>query len=127
VEHIYRGILFIFDRHHLEHAGFICVKAHSCVVVGGSRSNGDRNVSIFPILILLSRFYINLKVNVDVMFCLIHLHLLQGDAHTRFPGLRTPSRIPQSPSRVPRGRPSSDCMFKSFLMLNAKHLINMLL
>ncbi|KAL5075599.1 hypothetical protein RYX36_014583 [Vicia faba] len=43
VEHIYRGILFIFDRHHLEHAGFICVKAHSCVVVGGSRSNGDRN------------------------------------------------------------------------------------
>ncbi|WJX34072.1 hypothetical protein P8452_22220 [Trifolium repens] len=74
VEHIYRGILFIFDRHHLEHAGFICVKAHSCVVVGGSRSNGDRN----------------------------------GDAHTRFPGLRTPSRIPQSPSRVPRGRPSSD-------------------
>ncbi|XP_045816129.1 putative transcription elongation factor SPT5 homolog 1 [Trifolium pratense] len=74
VEHIYRGILFIFDRHHLEHAGFICVKAHSCVVVGGSRSNGDRN----------------------------------GDAHTRFNGLRTPSRIPQSPSRVPRGRPSSD-------------------
>ncbi|MCI04615.1 putative transcription elongation factor SPT5, partial [Trifolium medium] len=31
-----------------------------------------------------------------------------GDAHTRFNGLRTPSRIPQSPSRVPRGRPSSD-------------------
>ncbi|GAU49387.1 hypothetical protein TSUD_407230 [Trifolium subterraneum] len=74
VEHIYRGILFLFDRHHLEHAGFICVKAHSCVVVGGSRSNGDRN----------------------------------GDAHTRFNGLRTPSRIPQSPSRVPRGRSSSD-------------------
>ncbi|XP_027339266.1 putative transcription elongation factor SPT5 homolog 1 [Abrus precatorius] len=43
VEHIYRGILFIFDRHHLEHAGFICAKAQSCVVVGGSRSNGDRN------------------------------------------------------------------------------------
>ncbi|KAK7351044.1 hypothetical protein VNO77_10188 [Canavalia gladiata] len=43
VEHIYRGILFIFDRHHLEHAGFICAKAQSCVIVGGSRSNGDRN------------------------------------------------------------------------------------
>ncbi|XP_020235958.1 putative transcription elongation factor SPT5 homolog 1 [Cajanus cajan] len=43
VEHIYRGILFIFDRHHLEHAGFLCAKAQSCVVVGGSRSGGDRN------------------------------------------------------------------------------------
>ncbi|KAK7351051.1 hypothetical protein VNO77_10199 [Canavalia gladiata] len=28
VEHIYRGIFFIFDRHHLEHAGFICAKAN---------------------------------------------------------------------------------------------------
>ncbi|KAG7032847.1 putative transcription elongation factor SPT5-like 1 [Cucurbita argyrosperma subsp. argyrosperma] len=43
VEHIYRGVLFIYDRHHLEHAGFICVKSHSCVVVGGSRTNGNRN------------------------------------------------------------------------------------
>lgn len=43
VQHIFRGILFINDRHHLEHAGFICAKSHSCVVVGGSRSNGDRN------------------------------------------------------------------------------------
>ncbi|KAL5560448.1 hypothetical protein UlMin_036659 [Ulmus minor] len=43
VEHIYKGILFINDRHHLEHAGFICAKAQSCVVVGGSRSHGDRN------------------------------------------------------------------------------------
>lgn len=43
VEHIYRGILFIHDRHHLEHAGFICAKSSSCVVVGGSRANGDRN------------------------------------------------------------------------------------
>ncbi|XP_062098611.1 putative transcription elongation factor SPT5 homolog 1 [Humulus lupulus] len=43
VEHIYKGVLFIFDRHHLEHAGFICAKSQSCVVVGGSRSNGDRN------------------------------------------------------------------------------------
>ncbi|XP_021887718.1 putative transcription elongation factor SPT5 homolog 1 isoform X2 [Carica papaya] len=43
VEHIYRGLLFIYDRHHLEHAGFICAKASSCVIVGGSRSNNDRN------------------------------------------------------------------------------------
>ncbi|XP_011047385.1 PREDICTED: putative transcription elongation factor SPT5 homolog 1 [Populus euphratica] len=43
VEHIYRGVLFIYDRHHLEHAGYICAKSHSCVVIGGSRSNGDRN------------------------------------------------------------------------------------
>lgn len=56
MEHIYRGILFIFDRHHLEHAGFICAKAQSCVVVGGSRSNGDRNVPNFPILIPM-RFF----------------------------------------------------------------------
>ncbi|KAE9608921.1 hypothetical protein Lal_00020321 [Lupinus albus] len=71
VEHIYRGILFICDRHHLEHAGFICVKAQSCIVVGGSRSNGDRN----------------------------------GDAYSRFASLRTPTRIPQSPSRFSRGGP----------------------
>ncbi|XP_061348102.1 putative transcription elongation factor SPT5 homolog 1 [Gastrolobium bilobum] len=74
VEHIYRGILFIFDRHHLEHAGFICTKAQSCVVVGGSRSNGDRN----------------------------------GDAYSRFPSLRAPPRIPQSPRRFPRGGPPID-------------------
>lgn len=53
MEHIYRRILFIFDRHHLEHAGFICAKAQSCVVVGGSRSSGDRNVPGFPIFILM--------------------------------------------------------------------------
>ncbi|XP_022851445.1 putative transcription elongation factor SPT5 homolog 1 [Olea europaea var. sylvestris] len=43
VEHIYKGILFIYDRHHLEHAGFICAKSESCMMVGGSRANGDRN------------------------------------------------------------------------------------
>ncbi|KAM1135826.1 hypothetical protein ACFX13_034746 [Malus domestica] len=43
VQHIYRGVLFIFDRHHLEHAGFICVKSHNCALVGGSRASGDRN------------------------------------------------------------------------------------
>ncbi|KAK4340924.1 hypothetical protein RND71_039425 [Anisodus tanguticus] len=43
VEHIFRGVVFIYDRHHLEHAGFICAKTQSCVLVGGSRANGDRN------------------------------------------------------------------------------------
>ncbi|KAI3927552.1 hypothetical protein MKW92_035048, partial [Papaver armeniacum] len=43
VEHIYRGMLFINDRHHLEHAGYICAKSQACMVVGGSRVNGDRN------------------------------------------------------------------------------------
>ncbi|KAA3485077.1 Global transcription factor group A2 isoform 1 [Gossypium australe] len=43
VEHIYKGVLFVYDRHHLEHAGFICAKADSCCIVGGSRSNGDRS------------------------------------------------------------------------------------
>ncbi|XXG54874.1 hypothetical protein AAC387_Pa03g2645 [Persea americana] len=43
VEHIYRGVLFIYDRHHLEHAGYICAKAQSCVLVGGSRGGSDRN------------------------------------------------------------------------------------
>ncbi|CAN0928559.1 Putative transcription elongation factor SPT5 homolog 1 [Linum grandiflorum] len=43
VEHIFRQILFIHDRHHLEHAGFICAKAQACGLVGGSRSNGNRN------------------------------------------------------------------------------------
>ncbi|OQU85804.1 hypothetical protein SORBI_3004G313400 [Sorghum bicolor] len=36
VEHIHRGILFIYDRHYLEHSGFICAKAQSCFLVGGS-------------------------------------------------------------------------------------------
>ncbi|RYR06398.1 hypothetical protein Ahy_B06g086131 isoform A [Arachis hypogaea] len=74
VEHIYRGFLFIYDRHHLEHAGFICARACSCLVVGGSRSSGDRN----------------------------------GDAYSRFRGLRTPPRIPQSPRRFSRGGPPID-------------------
>ncbi|MCL7034964.1 hypothetical protein MKW94_004064 [Papaver nudicaule] len=43
VEHIYRGMLFINDRHHLEHAGYICAKSQACMVIGGSRVNGDRN------------------------------------------------------------------------------------
>ncbi|KZV17344.1 suppressor of ty [Dorcoceras hygrometricum] len=47
VEHIYKGILFVYDRHHLEHAGFICVKSESCMMVGGSRANGDRSANGF--------------------------------------------------------------------------------
>ncbi|XP_019168250.1 PREDICTED: putative transcription elongation factor SPT5 homolog 1 [Ipomoea nil] len=47
VEHIYRGMVFIYDRHHLEHAGFICAKAQSCVLFGGSRPNGDRKAGPF--------------------------------------------------------------------------------
>ncbi|XP_010424426.1 PREDICTED: putative transcription elongation factor SPT5 homolog 1 [Camelina sativa] len=43
VKHIYKGVLFIYDRHHLEHAGFICAKCTSCIVVGGSRSGANRN------------------------------------------------------------------------------------
>ncbi|KAK8633180.1 hypothetical protein V6N13_014028 [Hibiscus sabdariffa] len=36
--------LFLYDRHHLEHAGFICAKASSCCVIGGSCSNAARNI-----------------------------------------------------------------------------------
>ncbi|GER39866.1 transcription elongation factor SPT5 [Striga asiatica] len=45
VEHIYRGILFIYDRNHHMHYGYICVKSESCVVVGGGglRANDDIN------------------------------------------------------------------------------------
>ncbi|PNT69552.1 hypothetical protein BRADI_3g57590v3 [Brachypodium distachyon] len=39
VEHIHKGILFIHDRHYLEHSGFICAKARSCFLVGGSIGN----------------------------------------------------------------------------------------
>ncbi|GFP89849.1 putative transcription elongation factor spt5 homolog 1 [Phtheirospermum japonicum] len=44
VEHIYRETLFIYDCHQLGHGGFICVKSDSCMMVGGSRANGDRNI-----------------------------------------------------------------------------------
>ncbi|XP_019188292.1 PREDICTED: putative transcription elongation factor SPT5 homolog 1 [Ipomoea nil] len=47
VEHIYRGMVFIYDRHHLEHGGFICAKAQSCVLFGGSRPNADRKAGPF--------------------------------------------------------------------------------
>ncbi|KAL7117819.1 hypothetical protein ACP275_03G096900 [Erythranthe tilingii] len=51
VEHIYKGVLFIHDRHHLEHTGFICVKSGSCMIMGGSRANSDRDGNT-----LISRF-----------------------------------------------------------------------
>ncbi|MCL7033783.1 hypothetical protein MKW94_014193 [Papaver nudicaule] len=38
VEHIHKGILFVKDFHHLEHSGFICVKAQSCLLMGGSHN-----------------------------------------------------------------------------------------
>ncbi|MCL7044681.1 hypothetical protein MKW94_005301, partial [Papaver nudicaule] len=38
VEHILKGILFIKDRHHVEHSGYICAKAQSCILMGGSRT-----------------------------------------------------------------------------------------
>ncbi|MCL7031569.1 hypothetical protein MKW94_025758 [Papaver nudicaule] len=38
VVHIHKGILFIKDRHHMEHSGFICVKAQSCLLMGGSHA-----------------------------------------------------------------------------------------
>ncbi|XP_057469186.1 putative transcription elongation factor SPT5 homolog 1 isoform X1 [Actinidia eriantha] len=78
VERIYRGILFIYDRHHLEHAGFICAKSQSCIVVGGSRVNSDRNGGS-----LASRY-----------------------AHLRSPALvpQSPGRLPRGPPMESIGR-----------------------
>ncbi|KAH7297506.1 hypothetical protein KP509_26G072300 [Ceratopteris richardii] len=39
VEHIFRNVLFIYDRHHLENGGYICVRGRSCAALGGSRSS----------------------------------------------------------------------------------------
>lgn len=44
VEQIHRGMLFIFSRNHNEHTGYICAKAQSCVLIGGSRGGSERNV-----------------------------------------------------------------------------------
>ncbi|KAL3638889.1 hypothetical protein CASFOL_016796 [Castilleja foliolosa] len=43
VAHVYKGVLFINDNSHHEHGNFVCVKSESCMMVGGSRANGDRN------------------------------------------------------------------------------------
>ncbi|GKV35683.1 hypothetical protein SLEP1_g43921 [Rubroshorea leprosula] len=47
VEHIYKGVLFIHDRYHLEHSGLLCAKSNFCCIVGGSRANGSRNGDSF--------------------------------------------------------------------------------
>ncbi|CAG7880549.1 unnamed protein product [Brassica rapa] len=47
VMHIYKGLLFLHDRHNVEHAGFVCVKCSSCVLSGGSYSGADRIVDSF--------------------------------------------------------------------------------
>ncbi|KAI3897109.1 hypothetical protein MKW98_015805 [Papaver atlanticum] len=39
---ILMGMLFINDRHHMEHSGFICVKAQFCILMGGS------NAKVYP-------------------------------------------------------------------------------
>ncbi|MCL7031101.1 hypothetical protein MKW94_007190 [Papaver nudicaule] len=41
VEHINKGILFIKDRHHMEHSGFICVKAQSCLLMESQLMGGS--------------------------------------------------------------------------------------
>ncbi|GAB2296607.1 hypothetical protein Dimus_030718, partial [Dionaea muscipula] len=43
VEHIYKGVVFIYNRHHLEHGGFICARSQACLVIGGSRNGRDRH------------------------------------------------------------------------------------
>ncbi|KAF9598274.1 hypothetical protein IFM89_026209 [Coptis chinensis] len=48
VDRIHGGVLFIKDRHHLEHAGYICVKAQSCTVIGGTRADGGRHGDSYP-------------------------------------------------------------------------------
>ncbi|GER37717.1 transcription elongation factor SPT5 [Striga asiatica] len=43
IEQIYRGILFIYDRYHHVHGGYMCAKSESCVMVGGSLAKSDIN------------------------------------------------------------------------------------
>ncbi|EFJ05389.1 hypothetical protein SELMODRAFT_449156 [Selaginella moellendorffii] len=45
VEHINRGILFVQDRQHLENGGFICVRATSCLALGGSRGDKQNHIA----------------------------------------------------------------------------------
>ncbi|KAH7833278.1 hypothetical protein Vadar_004736 [Vaccinium darrowii] len=72
VQHIFRGILFIYDCHHREHAGFICAKSQSCIVLGGLCGNAN--------------------INGDTLA-------------STFSHLRTPTRVLQSPGRLPSGAP----------------------
>lgn len=66
--HIYKGVLFLHDRHNVEHAGFVCVKCSSCVLSGGSYSGADRIVSLFCLFFFDSR-----RTTVSVS-CVIFLH-----------------------------------------------------
>ncbi|CAI7854316.1 unnamed protein product [Closterium sp. NIES-54] len=42
VEHIHRGVLFVFDRHHVENGGFFCVRARSvrCLTAKAAAATG---------------------------------------------------------------------------------------
>ncbi|KAM3378462.1 putative transcription elongation factor SPT5 1 [Capsicum galapagoense] len=53
VEYLFRGVVFIHDRFQLEHAGFVCAKAQSCVLIGGVQ--GDPFSSRIANLRTLSR------------------------------------------------------------------------
>ncbi|XP_068652910.1 putative transcription elongation factor SPT5 homolog 1 isoform X1 [Aristolochia californica] len=43
VEHIYKGMLFIYDRLYTQNSGYICAKAQACVAIGGVRRGNNRN------------------------------------------------------------------------------------
>ncbi|XP_078164764.1 putative transcription elongation factor SPT5 homolog 1 [Carex rostrata] len=45
VKHIFNGMLFIHDPCRTEHAGFICTKVQSCLLVGGSNNRNVGDVS----------------------------------------------------------------------------------
>ncbi|KAF0931259.1 hypothetical protein E2562_002607 [Oryza meyeriana var. granulata] len=76
VEHIHRGVLFIYDRHHLEHSGFNCARAQSCLLVGGS-TGSCRGIGM-------------------------------GTVDPRLGAFRSPSRILQSPGRLPPKAPHAN-------------------
>lgn len=76
--HIYKGVLFLHDRHNVEHAGFVCVKCSSCVLSGGSYSGADRIVSFFQ-QVCLSFFDCPRKtVSVSCLLFYSRLILSQG-------------------------------------------------
>lgn len=38
-EHIFRGLVFVLDRNHLENGGYLCVHARSCRALKGNQSS----------------------------------------------------------------------------------------
>lgn len=91
MRHIYKGVLFIYDRHHFEHAGFICAKWTSCIVVGGSRSGANRHVSVISVrwpcsYYLLQNFSVASFRNFWYSRVVIH-----------YQGLATSRHLPQGP------------------------------